>query len=42
MVYRNNKITIADIEQLKPDRIVISPGVHTPEAGISIDVLIFC
>jgi anthranilate synthase/aminodeoxychorismate synthase-like glutamine amidotransferase len=40
MVYRNNKITIADIEQLKPDRIVISPGPCTPrEAGISIDVI---
>jgi len=39
-VYRNNKITVADIEQLKPDRIVISPGPCTPrEAGISIDVI---
>ncbi len=39
-VYRNNKITIAEIERLKPDRIVISPGPCTPkEAGISIDVI---
>jgi anthranilate synthase/aminodeoxychorismate synthase-like glutamine amidotransferase len=39
-VYRNNKITIAEIERMKPDRIVISPGPCTPkEAGISIDVI---
>jgi anthranilate synthase/aminodeoxychorismate synthase-like glutamine amidotransferase len=39
-VYRNNKIGIADIEKMKPDRIVISPGPCTPkEAGISIDVI---
>jgi anthranilate synthase/aminodeoxychorismate synthase-like glutamine amidotransferase len=39
-VYRNDKITIAEIEVLKPERIVISPGPCTPkEAGISIDVI---
>ncbi|HTG00788.1 MAG TPA: aminodeoxychorismate/anthranilate synthase component II [Nitrospirota bacterium] len=39
-VYRNNKITIAEIEKMHPDRIVISPGPCTPkEAGISIDVI---
>jgi anthranilate synthase/aminodeoxychorismate synthase-like glutamine amidotransferase len=39
-VYRNNKITISEIEQMKPDRIVISPGPCTPkEAGVSIDVI---
>ena len=39
-VYRNNKITIPEIENMKPDRIVISPGPCTPkEAGISIDVI---
>ena len=39
-VYRNNKITIAEIEKMKPDRIVISPGPCTPkEAGISIDLI---
>jgi len=35
-VYRNDKITIREIEKLKPKRIVISPGPGTPkEAGIS-------
>jgi anthranilate synthase/aminodeoxychorismate synthase-like glutamine amidotransferase len=39
-VYRNNKITIAEIEKMKPDRIVVSPGPCTPrEAGISIEVI---
>ncbi|UCH45074.1 MAG: aminodeoxychorismate/anthranilate synthase component II [Nitrospiraceae bacterium] len=39
-VYRNDKITIGEIEKLKPERIVISPGPCTPnEAGISIEVV---
>ncbi|MCG2721099.1 MAG: aminodeoxychorismate/anthranilate synthase component II [Thermodesulfovibrionales bacterium] len=39
-VYRNNKITVGEIEALRPDRIVISPGPCTPnEAGISVDVI---
>jgi len=39
-VYRNNKLTISEIEQMNPDRIVISPGPCTPkEAGVSIDVI---
>jgi len=39
-VYRNDKISIAEIEKLAPDHIVISPGPCTPnEAGISIDVI---
>ncbi len=39
-VYRNNKITIPEIEKMNPDRIVVSPGPCTPkEAGISIDVI---
>lgn len=39
-VFRNDKITIAEIEQLDPDHIVISPGPCTPnEAGISLDVI---
>jgi anthranilate synthase/aminodeoxychorismate synthase-like glutamine amidotransferase len=39
-VYRNNKISIAEIEKMNPERIVISPGPCTPkEAGISIDVI---
>jgi len=36
-VFRNNKITIEEIEEMKPDRIVVSPGPCTPnEAGISV------
>jgi anthranilate synthase/aminodeoxychorismate synthase-like glutamine amidotransferase len=39
-VFRNNKITIAEIEVLNPERIVISPGPCTPrEAGISVEVI---
>ena len=39
-VFRNDKITISEIEELNPERIVISPGPCTPkEAGISIDVI---
>jgi para-aminobenzoate synthetase component 2 len=39
-VFRNNKITIQEIEKLKPDRVVISPGPCTPnEAGISVQVI---
>ncbi|MBA4372666.1 MAG: aminodeoxychorismate/anthranilate synthase component II [Thermodesulfovibrio sp.] len=40
-VFRNNKITLEDIEQMKPDRIVISPGPCTPnEAGISVGTIV--
>ncbi len=36
-VFRNDKITIEEIEELAPDRLMISPGPCTPsEAGISI------
>jgi para-aminobenzoate synthetase component 2 len=39
-VYRNNKITLADIEALHPEKIVISPGPCTPkEAGVSCDII---
>jgi len=39
-VHRNDKITIAEIAALNPDKIVISPGPCTPnEAGISLDVI---
>ena len=39
-VHRNDKITIAEIEALNPDHIVISPGPCTPnEAGISLEVI---
>ena len=39
-VYRNDKITVAEIEKLNPDHLVISPGPCTPnEAGISLDAI---
>ncbi|QFS88609.1 MULTISPECIES: aminodeoxychorismate/anthranilate synthase component II [unclassified Marinobacter] len=39
-VYRNDEITIAQIEALNPERLVISPGPCTPnEAGISMDAI---
>jgi anthranilate synthase/aminodeoxychorismate synthase-like glutamine amidotransferase len=39
-VFRNNKITIDEIESLKPSRIVISPGPCTPtEAGVSVETI---
>ena len=40
VVRRNDQTTLEEIESLKPERIVISPGPCTPhEAGISIDVI---
>ena len=40
MVYRNDKITIDEIERLAPERLVISPGPCTPnEAGISVEAI---
>lgn len=39
-VVRNDQITVAEIESLAPERIVISPGPCTPhEAGISNEVI---
>lgn len=39
-VFRNDKITIKEIERLNPERIVISPGPCTPkEAGISVELI---
>jgi anthranilate synthase/aminodeoxychorismate synthase-like glutamine amidotransferase len=39
-VYRNDKVTIEEIETLAPSHIVISPGPCTPnEAGISLEVI---
>ncbi len=36
-VYRNDEITVTEIEQMAPDHLMISPGPCTPnEAGISI------
>lgn len=40
VVYRNDKITLAEIEALAPQRLVISPGPCTPnEAGISVSAI---
>lgn len=39
-VYRNDKITVDDIRQLAPERIVISPGPGFPiDAGVSLDLI---
>jgi anthranilate synthase component 2 len=39
-VYRNDQISVDDIEAMGPERIVISPGPCTPdEAGISIETI---
>jgi len=39
-VKRNDQVSIADIEALSPERILISPGPCTPQdAGISIDLI---
>ncbi|MEH6491502.1 aminodeoxychorismate/anthranilate synthase component II [Halopseudomonas sp.] len=39
-VIRNDELTVAEIEALKPERIVVSPGPCTPnEAGVSVPVL---
>src|ERR1700755_377672 len=40
LVRRNDQVSIADIEALAPERILLSPGPCTPqEAGISIDLV---
>jgi len=40
LVYRNDKISLDEIAELKPDHILVSPGPCTPhEAGLSIDVI---
>lgn len=39
-VYRNDQITLEQIEELKPDGVVISPGPGRPEdAGISLELI---
>ena len=39
-VFRNDEITIEEIEALNPERLVISPGPCTPnEAGISLSLI---
>jgi anthranilate synthase component II len=40
VVYRNDAVTIEELEALDPVRIVVSPGPGTPaEAGVSMDVI---
>ncbi|GAV20061.1 anthranilate synthase component II [Mariprofundus micogutta] len=40
LVYRNDKITLDEIADLKPDHLLVSPGPCTPhEAGISTEVI---
>jgi anthranilate synthase/aminodeoxychorismate synthase-like glutamine amidotransferase len=40
VVRRNNEVTVSEIEELKPKKIVISPGPCTPsEAGISVELI---
>ncbi len=40
LVKRNDEITLADIDRIAPDKLVISPGPCTPnEAGISLSVI---
>lgn len=40
VVKRNDEVTISDIEQMKPDFLMISPGPCSPnEAGISMDAI---
>ena len=40
VVRRNDRISVSGIEELRPDRIVISPGPCTPQdAGISIELI---
>ncbi len=40
VVVRNDEVSVEDIEALRPDKIVISPGPCTPkEAGISVETI---
>ena len=40
VVHRNDEISLGDVEAMRPDRIVISPGPGRPEdAGITIEVI---
>ena len=39
-VRRNDQVTVADVETLRPERIVVSPGPCTPgEAGVSVELI---
>ncbi|MBI2956578.1 MAG: aminodeoxychorismate/anthranilate synthase component II, partial [Acidobacteria bacterium] len=40
VVRRNDQVTLADIERMQPDRIVISPGPGTPDtAGLTLELI---
>src|SRR3989338_978979 len=40
LVKKNDEITLGDVERMKPEKIIISPGSKRPEdAGISIDLI---
>ena len=40
VVHRNDAISVEEAEELRPDRLVVSPGPGRPEdAGISVDVI---
>ena len=40
LVKRNDEVTLSEIAQMNPDKIVISPGPCTPkEAGISVEIV---
>ena len=40
VVRRNDQVTLADVEKLHPERILVSPGPCTPqEAGISVELI---
>jgi anthranilate/para-aminobenzoate synthase component II len=40
VVRRNDQLTVAEVEAMRPERILLSPGPCTPqEAGISIDLV---
>ena len=39
-VRRNDQVTVAEVDAMRPERVVISPGPCTPhEAGISVDLI---
>ncbi|MGH4121653.1 MAG: anthranilate synthase component II [Clostridium sp.] len=40
LIYRNDKISVEDIERIKPEAIIISPGPKSPEyAGICMEIV---
>jgi len=40
LVFRNDEITVNELEQLSPDRLIISPGPETPlQAGITMQAI---